>query len=191
MTFSDDEAVYISLQKGTYERLHAVITDFGVDSVTEFLEAIAEGSFGVYDMSESSNENFAREQEFQEEAINYDQEVKKLCILHFFKEPRYVVDMSRYRDMIDMVSGLDTKVREGLDKYLNESKILSDIYLKVRNHFQLGAFAACLHGEWIESRDSLPSLPSVADIDGRFQIEMEDVYRRADHTVARRIEQGT
>ncbi|GAA0688201.1 hypothetical protein ISN75_13765 [Dyella marensis] len=191
MTFPDDEAVYISLRKGTYERLQAVITDFGVDSVIEFLEAIADGSFGVYDMSESSNENLAREQEFQEEAINYDQEVKKLCILHFFKEPRYVVDMSRYREMIDMVSGLDTNVREGLDKYLNESKILSDIYLKVRNHFQLGAFAACLHGERIESRDSLPRLPSVADIDGRFQIEMGDVYRRADHTVAKRIEQGT
>ena len=187
----DEDAACIRVQKGTYERLQTVIRDLGVDSVKDFLEALAEGSFGIYDKREYSSEDFAREQEFQDLALDYDQEVKKLCILHFFKEPRYVVDMSRYRALIDRVPGLDTRVREGLGKYLDERKILSDIYLKVRNHFQLGAFEACLQSEWIESRGSLPLLPSVDDIDNRFQIEMEDFYRRADSTVAKRIQQGT
>lgn len=192
MTFhaSDEETVCINVHKGTYERLEVILRDLGVGSLTDFLEAIAEGNFGIYDMNESFDEDLAREQEIQEEALNYDQKVKRLCILHFFKEPRYVIDMSRYRGMIDMAPGLDTNVRAGLEKYLDERKILSDVYLKVRNHFQVGAFAAYLHGELTEFRNSLPPLPSLTDIDDRFQIEITDVYRRADSTVAKRIGQG-
>lgn len=187
---SDEETVCITVHKSTYERLEGVLRDLGVESVTDFLTAVAEGSFGVYDMSESLDEDLAREQALQEEAFNYDQEVKRLCILHFFKEPRYVIDMSRYRGMIDMAPGLEIKVRAGLDKYLDERKILSDIYLRVRNHFQVGAYTAYLHGELTEFRNSLPPLPSLTDIDDRFQIEITDVYRRADSTVAKRIGQG-
>jgi hypothetical protein len=194
-------SICIDVPTEIFESLEAVSSDCGFASVNEFiLDVIRERVelHGLYNdllggaIEDADDEAVERERAWEKSVLDYDAAVKKFCIQHFFKEPRYVVNMGRYREMVDGVKGLDQAIKVGLAKYLDESKILSNIYVNVRNHFQLGASAVYenLCGS-LNPNDLLPAFPDLSDLDNQFQIELADVCRRADITVAKRLQQAT
>lgn len=114
---------------------------------------------------------------------------KKFCIRHFFKEPRYTVDVSRYRAMVASAVDIDQSVKDGLAKYLDETKLLQRVYLQVRNHFTIATLLGYTCGStYEEPPEQLPPPPTLDDLDARFRVELADICRRADLTVAKRLQ---
>jgi len=62
-------------------------------------------------------------------------QVRKICVHYFFKESRFKPDLSRYWSAVEAArsSGTDPGIIEGLEKYLNEQKIVQRVYREVRD----------------------------------------------------------
>ncbi|MBV6747223.1 hypothetical protein [Xanthomonas vasicola] len=74
----------------------------------------------------------------------------------------------------------DPSVIAGLEKYLDESKLISQIYGKVR-----GAL------ECRSEPNFKAELPTLDDIEREYRRALEDIYRRADKTVFERLHLAT
>ncbi len=61
-------------------------------------------------------------------------QVRKACVQYFFKESKFKPDLSKYWSAVEAArsSGMDPGVIEGLEKYLNEQKIVQRVYREVR-----------------------------------------------------------
>lgn len=189
------KSIRIELPEDRLEVLKMMASESEFDSIEAMFVAIAQTFIDTYEMTGEQYDQACEKNEepWSEEALAYDEAVRKFCVQHFFKDPRYLVDMSRYRDMIANAGGIDLAVKIGLAKYLDERKILSKIYLEVRDHFKTASRKASFF--MCESSgplpENLPEFPTLASLDVQFELELADVYRRADVTVAKRLEQAT
>lgn len=117
------------------------------------------------------NEN-SKSREFE----SYEK-IRQQCIKYFYDEPKVSIDLSKYRTLIDARKAhVSEETIVGLEKYLDEQKVLQKIYLAVRNELQ-GRFAS----------DKMEVAPQRQDIQEEFERQLADFYRRADNTVPFRL----
>ena len=104
--------------------------------------------------------------------------IKSVCSFHFYKEPKFVADMSRYHAMAAEITDqvTDHGVYQSIIKYIDEKRVLDKIYVEVK---RMMVSEAGSHEPGWE--------PSLSVITAAFNDALKDVYRRADKTVADRI----
>jgi hypothetical protein len=112
--------------------------------------------------------------EAQMEEMKRPDPVEERCRL-YLQDPSFLVDVSRYHDLIDAAKIEDRKVLFGLYKYLDERKVLKNIKSAVISTF--------VYHHHLKSPDDI----GLDDIRREFDRRLTDFYRRADKTVADRI----
>lgn len=180
----------IEIEDDLADRLKGMVLEGNFDSVEAFVVDALQQNVEIHDdiKNEEMLKADTRKLALEQAVEDWDKSARRLCIRHFFEEPRYTVDMSRYREMVNGAHGVEQSVKDGLTKYLDERKILGKVYLEVRNHFRICTLIG-YRSDWPYSDppEKLPPLPTLDDLDARFRVELADVYRRADTTVAKRL----
>jgi UTP:GlnB (protein PII) uridylyltransferase len=124
----------------------------------------------------------AEEEQEQQTAHEFDfyKKVRKLCIKYFYHEPSFVIDMSKYRILVNKyaTSFSDDKALARLKKYIDEKHILDTIYAGVRDSVGFTFF-------------DMGRMPEFEDIKDAFTRSLHDVYRRADAHVVKIIAKHT
>ena len=125
---------------------------------------------------EDAEEEAEREQqEMWELASEADQQIRAICIRHFYTEPAFPVDMSKYVSMVEASSAnfSDPYKLASLRRYVDEEQVLNKVFEKVKNRLR---------------RTNLSGLvPTFDDVSKAFVIELQEVYRLADAHVERVI----
>jgi len=108
-------------------------------------------------------------------------QVRKDCVQYFFKESRFKPDLSKYWSAIEAArsSGTDPSIIEGLEKYLNEQKIIRRVYREVRDY---------LSSHLVE--EGMIRLQTCDEMEIESKRVMAEFYRRADKTVFDRLRKG-
>lgn len=128
------------------------------------------------DRFEKESEAHAAYQQQQWEEIARQDPVRERCRL-YFKDPSFRVDVSRYHELIDAARIEDRKALYELYKYLDETKVLKRIKSEVTSNF-------------VYLRGKKPDEIALDDLKREFDRELRDFYRRADKTVAARIDKA-
>lgn len=125
-------------------------------------------------------EDAAYEEYDRDRMLSYEieQNVRKECIKHFFNEPKFRVDISKYNSLIEANKEkiTDESIISSLEKYLDPEKALKKIYNDVKHTLQFKF-----------STEKTTRLPDVREIREEFDRELLDFYRRADNTVLHRL----
>jgi hypothetical protein len=113
--------------------------------------------------------------------LHFEDAVKRICIQHFFKEPAFKVDMSKYRAMIDDQAPRvrDAGELEKLRRYIDDDLRLRRIYADVKNSF------------FYRSDEANPRLPTFEEVKAAFERVFADVLRRADAHVSAQLRKLT
>jgi hypothetical protein len=107
--------------------------------------------------------------------------VRELCIHHFFHEPKFRVDMSKYRVLVDEYTrGLEDReeIRK-LNGYLDEDRKLKEVYEAVKRRL-----CTPLYSAWLAPEIRRPTFD---DVKAAVDHEIAEVYRRADKHFAARL----
>ncbi|QXI07014.1 hypothetical protein HU718_004780 [Pseudomonas tensinigenes] len=117
-------------------------------------------------------------EEIEEQAYELDRKVREVCIQHFYTEPAFSVDMSKYEEMITVSaeSFSDPYKLSSLKKYVDAQQVLTKIYEKVKNRLWR---ASSIHG----------LVPTLKDVSEAFDVELHEIYRLADIHVSRVVTQ--
>ncbi|SCZ22868.1 MULTISPECIES: hypothetical protein [unclassified Pseudomonas] len=112
----------------------------------------------------------------QEEEYEADQRIREICIHHFFIEPAFSVDMSKYEAMIEASAAgfSDPHKLASLKKYVDTAQVLNKIYDKVKSRLRR---ASALNG----------GLPTFEEVLRAFEAELQEIYRLADAHVPKVI----
>ncbi len=125
---------------------------------------------------EDAEEEAEREQqEMWELASEADQQIKAICIRHFYTEPAFSVDMSKYVSMVEASSASfsDPYKLASLRRYVDKDEVLNKIFDKVKSRLR---------------RTTLyESVPTFDEVSQAFGIELQEIYRLADAHVERVI----
>ena len=108
--------------------------------------------------------------------------VRQLCIHHFFHQPKFRVDMSRYRALIEgQAAAMDDReeVRK-LYAYVDEDRKLNDVYEGVKRRLCVPLLSAPSVAGAIQR-------PTFEDLRVAVEAEVAEVYRRADKHFAKRL----
>lgn len=163
--------------------------DFYLDShllgVAKFLKEIAFSLDDVELLGISTKLEMYIEKKLDEESqagitrmleLEYNHEfrenIRKICIKYFYTEPKFTVDMSKYKAEVEQYSEFfsDPKKLTSLMKYIDEKNVLDKIYRTVKN-VVLYKFI------------SLGKPPELKDLEVEFTTQLQDTYRRADEHV--------
>jgi len=125
---------------------------------------------------EDSQEEAEREQhEMWELVSEADQQIRAICIRHFYTEPAFSVDMSKYVSMVEASSASfsDPYKLASLRRYVDEEQVLNKVFEKVKSRLR---------------RTNLSGLvPAFDDVSKAFVIELQEIYRLADAHVEKVI----
>ncbi|CAN7644771.1 hypothetical protein [Pseudomonas sp. LjRoot263] len=125
---------------------------------------------------ELAEEDEERErQEMWEQVSEADQQVRAICIRHFYTEPVFSVDMSRYKSMVEASSQnfSDPYKLSSLRRYVDEEQVLNKIFEKVKSRLRRAASGG--------------PVPTIDEVSQAFEIELQEIYRLADAHVERVI----
>jgi hypothetical protein len=147
----------------------------GLDSVIRFLKTVGEriGDPGLLDYCASAEVQLSSPEGVAEA-------VRRLCIHHFFREPKFRVDMSKYRALVeDHKSHLDPDELRKLYGYVDEEQKLKQVYEAVKKRLCVPLYCA----------PSVPAIPRPTFDHLRSEVEEEiaEVHRRADKHFAARL----
>lgn len=114
----------------------------------------------------------------EEQAYELDRKVREVCIQHFYTEPAFSVNMSKYEEMIaaSAESFSDPYKLSSLNKYVDPQQALTKIYEKVKSRLW---GASSIHG----------LVPTFKDVSEAFEVELHEIYRLADIHVSRVLTQ--
>lgn len=118
---------------------------------------------------EDAEEEAEREQqEMWELASEADQQIRAICIRHFYTEPAFSVDMSKYVTMVETSSSSfsDPYKLASLRRYVDEKQVLTKVFEKVKIRLR---------------RTNLSGLvPTFDEVSEAFRVELKEIYRLAD-----------
>jgi len=125
---------------------------------------------------EDAEEETERERhEIWQQVSEADQLIRAICIRHFYTEPAFSVDMSKYVSMVEASSSSfsDPYKLASLRRYVDTEEVLNKIFDKVKSRLR---------------RTNLAGLvPTFDDVSQAFGIELQEIYRLADAHVERVI----
>ncbi|AHZ69165.1 hypothetical protein OU5_2086 [Pseudomonas mandelii JR-1] len=125
---------------------------------------------------EDAEEEAERErQEMWEQVSEADEQIRAICIRHFYTEPAFSVDMSEYVSIVEASSDCfsDPYKLASLRRYVDEEQVLNKVFEKVKSRLR---------------RTNLSGLvPTFDDVSKAFGIELKEVYRLANAHVERTI----
>lgn len=125
---------------------------------------------------EDAEEDAEREMyETWEQVSDADKQIKSLCIHHFYTEPAFSIDMSKYVALVEDYSESfsDPHRLASLRRYVDEEQVLNKIFDKVKSRLRRANLSGVV--------------PTFDDVSKAFDIELEGVYRLADIHVERTI----
>lgn len=125
---------------------------------------------------EEQDEAEQERQEMQQRIYESDEKIRKACIHHFYTEPVFSVDMSKYEAMIQASAQRfsDPYKLSSLSRYVDREQVLARIVEKVKNRLRRTS-AMCV------------TAPTLADVVQAFETELQVIYRLADAHVERTI----
>lgn len=99
------------------------------------------------------------------------------CIAWFYEENRYVVDMSKYKKIVDdnEIILKNAGLYDRLVRYVDEKKVLDKIYNEVKH--------SLMHS-------SNEGSPDVIQADELFSVELQEIYRKADLHLQKQLEKA-
>jgi len=116
---------------------------------------------------------------WQHEEYEREQQIREICIQHFYTKPAFHVDMSKYQSMIDDAGAFsDARKLASLLKYIDPDRALSKIYCAVKSRLRRYTFEP-------------GPLPSFGDVESAYKVELDEIYRLADAHVPRVLTQYT
>lgn len=125
---------------------------------------------------EDAEEEAERErQEMWEQVSDADKQIRDLCIRHFYTDPAFSVDMSKYVSIVEASSASfsDPYKLASLRRYVDEEQMLNKVFEKVKSR--------------LRRTNSSGLVPTFDDVSKAFGIELEKVFRLADVHVERTI----
>ncbi|MCF5889548.1 hypothetical protein [Aeromonas veronii] len=107
----------------------------------------------------------------------FREKVRKICIEHFYTNPKFVVDMSKYQVEVGKYAAnfSDSKKLSNLLKYIDEKNVLDKIYQSVKNKLSYDFL----------SKDILPEYK---DVELEFNTQLKNTYCRADEHVYKTLQ---
>lgn len=142
----------------------------------ELLAISSKAEMQVLRMIQAEEEADRERDEVEEQAYELDRKIRDVCIHHFYTEPAFSVDMSRYEKMIEASaeSFSDPYKLASLKKYIDAQQVLTKIHEKVRIRL------------WRASSVSVV-VPTIKEVSEAFEVELSEIYRLADIHVCRVI----
>lgn len=181
------------VSESNYSDEHDVYLDYKVLGVATFLKHVAyqqddlellaiasKVEMQVEQMiladDEEQDEAEQERQEMQQRIYESDEIIRKACIHHFYTEPVFSVDMSKYEAMIQASAQRfsDPYKLSSLSRYVDREQVLARIFEKVKNRLRRTS-AMCV------------TAPALADVVQAFETELQVIYRLADAHVERTI----
>jgi hypothetical protein len=174
--------------------LHGTSADVVLEVCARFLFDLAEASDdssllpaanaalrAVADFRADQEEILRAQDDANDRYHSYAEQARAFCIVCIYKSksPRFHIDLAHHRRSVAAarVAGGDTRILDGLDRYLSDQTARRKVYDAVLGHFRYRGDAA-----------DAPSLPTLTEVEQAFDASVSDLYRRADSYVPQRIE---
>lgn len=142
----------------------------------ELLGAFTQIEMGLQERMRQQELEEIAEDEALDQMENDQEAIRLLCLKCFYKDSIFSVDMSKYLNMVEAVQDrfIDSYRLSSLIKYLDEDKVLSRIYEKVKSDLYV-AYAAG------------GGMPNKDDVVKAFEARLSSVCKLADAHVASTI----
>lgn len=174
--------------------IHGVSADIVVDVCARFLFDVAEASGdtsllpmanlalrAVADFQAEQSAIVAAQYQANDRYFSYSEKARKFCFecIKKSKSPRFDIDMTRYQLMVTnaRAAGGESKILDGLDRYLSEKTVRHKIYRSVLNRVRHRG----------DEPDDQP-LPTLIEVEAAFDAALADIYMLADAYVPYRID---